>query len=167
MLHLFIHDQLVWFTSSHSPSLICLAFSFPGCCSRILDTVDGLSRPVVGNLKPSLTSSCTKPKNNMEKPCSQNTFITLFSLHKFLQKINQIHVKLILRALKIFSSRMFFFLHICCTVLADCKHSFKVGSRNTVTKLCFQHMYTFGIHTLKLFKAWHTPSFYLLMLCLP
>ena len=36
-----------------------------------------------------------------------------------------------------------------------------------MTKLCFQHMYTFGIHTLKLFKAWHTPSFNLLMLCLP
>ena len=30
----------------------------------------------------------------MEKPCSQNTFITLFSLHKFLQKINQIHVNI-------------------------------------------------------------------------
>lgn len=43
----------------------------------------------------------------MAKQCSLNTLITLFSLHKILQKINQIMK--ILRALKIFSSRMFFF----------------------------------------------------------
>ena len=43
----------------------------------------------------------------MAKQCTLNTLITLFSLHKILQKINQIMK--ILRALKIFSSRMFFF----------------------------------------------------------
>lgn len=47
----------------------------------------------------------------MEKPCSQNTFITLFSLHKILQKINQIHVN-IESSKDIFFQNVFFPTHL-------------------------------------------------------